>query len=68
MPRKKKPDVKPPVVAEGPYEVDTNEEADMTKQAAAPDPEDTIEIGDDNNNDEEDREDDNTLHPRTARK
>ena len=30
--RKKKPDVKPPVVAEGPYEVDTTEETDMTEQ------------------------------------
>ena len=39
---KKKPDMKPPVVAEGPYEVDTTEEADMIKQAAAPAPEDTI--------------------------
>ena len=35
MPRKKK---KP----EGPYEVDTTEEADMTEQAAPPAPEDTI--------------------------
>ena len=32
--KKKKP--------EGPYEVDTTEEADMTKQAAAPAPVDTI--------------------------
>ena len=51
----------------GPYEVDTTEEADMTKQAAAPAPEDTIEIGGDNENDEwahgQDKEDDNTLHP-----
>ena len=42
--KKKKP--------KGPYEVDTTEEADMTKQADAPAPEDTIEIGDDNDNDE----------------
>ena len=44
----------------------------MTKQAAATAPEDTIEIGDDNDNDEwahgQDKDDDNTLHPRTARK
>ena len=52
LPRKKKPDVKPPVVAEGPYEVDTTKETDMTEQAAAPALEGTIEIGDDNNNDE----------------
>ena len=45
LPRKKK---KP----KGPYEVDTTEESDMTKQADAPAPEDTIEIGNDNNNDE----------------
>ena len=45
LPRKKK---KP----EGPYEADTTEEADMTEQAAASAPEDTIEIGDDNENDE----------------
>ena len=64
LPRKKKP--------EGPYEVDTTKEVDMTKQAAAPAPEDTIEICDDNDNDEwargQDEDDDNTLHPRTARK
>ena len=47
LPRKKKPNLKPPVVAEGPYEVDTTEETDMTEQAAAPTPEDTIDIGDD---------------------
>ena len=62
--KKKKPD--------GPYEVDTTKEADMTKQAAAPALEDTIEIGNDNNNDEwehgKDVEDDITLHPRKARK
>ena len=40
----------------------------MTEQAAAPTPEDTIDIGDDNDNDDEDKEDDRTLHPRTARK
>ena len=65
MPRKKK---KP----EGPYEVDTTKEADMTEQAAAPAPEDTIEIGDNNDNDEwahsQDEDDDSTLHPWTARK
>ena len=64
LPKKRKP--------EGPNEVDTTEEVGMTKQAAAPAPEDTIEIGDDNNNDEwahgQDEDDDNTLHPRTARK
>ena len=67
LPRKKNPDVKPPVVAEGPYEVDTTDDTDMTEQAAALTPEDTIYIGDDNNNDYKDKEDDNTLHPRTAR-
>ena len=36
--RNKKSDVKPPVVAEGPYAVDTTEETDMTEQAAAPAP------------------------------
>ena len=66
--RKKKPDMNPPVVTEVPYEIDTTEETDMTEQAAAPAPEDTIEISDDNNNNEEDEEDDNNLHPRTARK
>ena len=35
-----------------PYEADTTEEADMTKQVAAPAPGDPIEIGDDNGNDE----------------
>ena len=64
LPKKRKP--------EAPYNVDTTEEADMTEQAAAPAPEDTIEIGDDNNNDEwangQDEDDDNTLHPQTARK
>ena len=61
---------KPPGVDEGPYEADTTEETDMTEQASAPTPKDTINIdsGDDNDNDDEDEEDDNTLHPRTARK
>ena len=63
---------KPPGVDEGPYEADTTEETDMTKQAAAPTPEDTINSGDDNDNndedDDEDKEDDKTLHPWTARK
>ena len=67
LPRKK-PDVKPPDVDEGPYEVDTTEETDMTEQAAAPTPEDMIDIGDDNNNDDEYKEDDNTFYPRTVRK
>ena len=53
---------------EGPYEVDTTEETDMTEQAAAPAPEDMIEIGDNNDNNEwahgQDKDDDNTLHPR----
>ena len=48
------------------------EEADMTDQAAAPAPEDTIEIGDNNDNNEcahgQDEDDNNTLHSRTARK
>ena len=65
LPRKKK---KP----EGPYEVDTTEEADMTEQAAAPAPEDMIAIGNDNVNNEwahgQDEDDNNTLHPQTARK
>ena len=65
---RKKTNVKPPYVVEGPYEVDTTEETDMTEQAAAPTPEDTIDIGDDNDNNDEDEEDDNTLQPRTARK
>ena len=61
-----------PDVDEGPYEAETTEETDMTEQAAASTPEDTINSGDDNgNNDEDDDEDkeyNNTLHPRTARK
>ena len=40
----------------------------MTEQAAAPNPEDTIYIGDDNDDDDEDEEDENTLYPRIARK
>ena len=61
---------KPPDVDEGPYEADMTEEADKTKQAAAPTPKDTINIdsGNDNINDDEDEEDDNTLHLQTARK
>ena len=58
LPRKppdvKPPDVKPPGVDEGPYEVDTTKETDMTDQAAAPTPEDTIDISNDNNSNEED--------------
>ena len=65
---KKKLDVKSADMAEGPYEVDTAEETDMTEQVAAPTPEDTIDIGDNNDNDDEDEEDHNTLHPRTAKK
>ena len=34
-----------------PYEADTTEETDLTKQAAATAPGDPIEIGDDNDND-----------------
>ena len=64
----KPPDVNPPGVDEGPYEVDTTEETDMNEQVADPTPEDTIDIGDENDNDDEDEEDDNILHPRTARK
>ena len=60
--------MKPPNVDEGPYVADTTEETDMTEQAAAPTPEDTIEISNDNDNDEEDKEDNNTLHSRTVRK
>ena len=40
----------------------------MTEQAADPTPEDTIDIGNNNDNDDKYKEDDNTLHPRTARK
>ena len=40
----------------------------MTKQAAAPTPEDMIDIGDNDNYNDEDEEDDKTSHPRTARK
>ena len=60
LPRKRdKPEI--------PYEVDTPDEADMTEQAAAPAPGDTIEIVDDNNNDErshgQDEDDENiSLH------
>ena len=39
-----------------------------SEQPAAPTPEDTIDIGDDNNKNEEDKEDDNTLYHWTARK
>ena len=59
---------KPPDVDEVPYEADTTEETDMTEQAAAPTLKDTINSGDDNDNDAEDEDDNNTLHPRTARK
>ena len=65
LPRKP-PDVKMLDVDEGPYEVDTTKETDMTDKAAAHTPEDTIDIVDDNNN--EDKEDKNTLHSQTARK
>ena len=64
LPKRRKP--------EDPYEVYMTEETDMTKQAAAPAPKETIEIGNDNDNNEwahsQDEDDDNTLHPRTARK
>ena len=55
---------------EGPCESEKTEGTDMTEQAAAPTPKDTINIdsGDDNDNNDEDQEDDNTLHPRTASK
>ena len=74
---------KPPDVDEGPYEADTIEEADTTEQKAAPTLKDTINIDSDNKNDNDDKdedyinadtkddggvEDDNNLHPRTARK
>ena len=58
---------KPPDLDEGPYEADMTKETDMTEQATAPTPEDTIDIGDDNDNDDEDKKDNNTLHPRTER-
>ena len=73
----------PPNVDEGPYEADMTKETDMTEQAAAPTPKDAINIdsNNDNNNDDEyeeyinpdtkddgDVEDNNTLHPQTARK
>ena len=59
LPRKRdKPEI--------PYEVDTPDEADMTEQAAAPAPGDTIKIVDDNNNDErshgQDEDDENISH------
>ena len=60
--------MKPSDADEGPYEVDTTEETDMTEQAAAPIPEDTIDIGDNNDNDDEEEEDNNALHPWTAGK
>ena len=74
---------KPPDEDEGPYEADTTEETDTIKQAVAPTPKDPINIDsyNDNENDDEDKddvnadtkddgdvEDDNTLHPLTARK
>ena len=40
----------PPDVDEGPYEADTTEETDTTKQAAAPIPNDAINIDSDDNN------------------
>ena len=73
----------PPDEDEGPYEADTTEETDTTKQGAASTPKDVIDIDidDDNYNDDKDEddinadtnydgdaEDNNTLHPRTARK
>ena len=74
---------KPPDVDEGPYESDTTEETNTTKQAAAPTQKDPINIDSDDDNDVDDEdedavnadtkddgdvEDDKTLHPRTARK
>ena len=59
---------KPPDVDEGPYEADTAEETDTTKQADAPTPKDTMSIDSGNDNDNEDEEDDNTLHPRIEMK
>ena len=68
---------------EGPYEADTNEETDTTKQADAPTLKDPINIDSDHDNDNDDEdeddvnadtkddgdvEDNNTLHPWTARK
>ena len=57
-----------------PYEDDTTEEADLTKQAAAPAPGDPIEIGDDNDHDGwsqdqhgQDKDDDNISLPRPPR-
>ena len=56
LPRKKKPDMNPPVVSKVPYEVDMTKATDMTEQAASPNPKDTINIdsGDDNGNDDKD--------------
>ena len=55
---------------ESPYEADTTEEADMTKQESATAPGDPIEIGDDNDNDGwahdqhgQDEDDNNILLP-----
>ena len=61
---------RPPDVDEGPYEADKTKETDTTEQAAASTPEDTISIdsGDNNEIDDKDEEDDNTLHPRKAKK
>ena len=73
----------PPNVDEGPYEADTIKETDTTKQTAAPTSKDPINIDSDDNNDNDNKDqddinantkddgdvkDDNTLHPRTARK
>ena len=72
-----------PDMDEGPYEADTTEETDTTEQAAATTTKGQINIDSDDNNgkydkdeddvnadtkDDGDVEDDNTLHPRTARK
>ena len=77
------PRVDPPRMDEGPYEADTTKETDTTEQVAASTPKDPINIDsdDDNANNDKDQddinsdtkddgevEDDNTLHPRTARK
>ena len=73
----------PPDVDEGPYEADTTEETDTTKQASASTTKDAIDIdsNEENGNDDEDEDDinantkdggyvenDNTLNPWTSRK
>ena len=67
LPRKK-PNMKPPDVDEGTYDIDTTDATDTTEQAAAHSPEDSIDINDDNEKYDKEEEDNSTLHPQTARK